>query len=122
MHVLNCIDGCIPSDMATGKADDIEEERRLLYVAMTRARDHLTLLLPHRFYVRQQSGTGDRHVYAVRSRFLTDDVCRHFDQDAWPVAAHEPGRTAPEAGVVIDVGARLRAAWSQPGSQSILRK
>ena len=43
MHVLNCVDGCIPSDMATGKAEDIEEERRLLYVAMTRAKDHLTL-------------------------------------------------------------------------------
>ena len=122
VHVLNCIDGCIPSDMATGKAEDIEEERRLLYVAMTRARDHLTLLLPHRFYVRQQNGAGDRHVYAARSRFLTDDVCRHFDQDAWPVAAHEPGRATPEAGVVIDVGARLRAAWSPPGSQGILRK
>lgn len=51
MHpiVLNVVDGCIPSDMATGNAAEIEEERRLLYVAMTRARDHLYLIQPHRF-------------------------------------------------------------------------
>ena len=78
VQVLNCIDGCMPSDMATGNADDIEEERRLLYVAMTRARDALTLLLPQRFYVHQQRAYGDRHVYAARSRFLTDDVCEHL--------------------------------------------
>jgi DNA helicase-2/ATP-dependent DNA helicase PcrA len=42
VHVLNVVDGCIPSDMATGSADDIEEERRLLYVAMTRAKERCT--------------------------------------------------------------------------------
>jgi DNA helicase-2/ATP-dependent DNA helicase PcrA len=51
VFVLNVVDGCIPSDMSTGNAEDIEEERRLLYVAMTRAKDQLTLILPHRFYV-----------------------------------------------------------------------
>ena len=47
VFVLNVVDGCIPSDMATGHAVEIEEERRLLYVAMTRARHHLHLLVPH---------------------------------------------------------------------------
>ena len=46
---LNVVDGCISSDMATGKAEEIEEERRLLYVAMTRAKDQLALVVPHRF-------------------------------------------------------------------------
>ena len=55
MSVLNVVDGCIPSDMATGSAAEIEEERRLLYVAMTRARHHLHLLVPQRFYVTQQA-------------------------------------------------------------------
>ena len=55
VQVLNVVDGCIPSDMATGSTAEIEEERRLLYVAMTRAKDHLALLVPQRFYVRQQS-------------------------------------------------------------------
>ena len=49
--LLNAVDGCIPSDMATGSALEIEEERRLLYVAMTRAKEHLDILLPQRFYV-----------------------------------------------------------------------
>ena len=54
VFVLNVVDGCIPSDLATGSAAEIEEERRLLYVAMTRAKDHLHLLVPQRFYVHQQ--------------------------------------------------------------------
>ena len=51
MYVLNVVDGCIPSDMATGSRREIEEERRLLYVAMTRAKDHLHLMVPQRFFV-----------------------------------------------------------------------
>ena len=37
VFVLNAVDGCIPSDLGTGTTAEIEEERRLLYVAMTRA-------------------------------------------------------------------------------------
>ena len=51
MFVLNCVDGCIPSDLATGSSEEIEEKRRLLYVAMTRAKDELALVVPQRFYV-----------------------------------------------------------------------
>src|SRR5574340_412854 len=49
--LLNAVDGCLPSDMATGSSRDIEEERRLLYVAMTRAKDELDLMIPQRFYL-----------------------------------------------------------------------
>ena len=75
-------------------------ERRLLYVAMTRAEDYLTLLLPQRFYVRQQGNNGNRHVYAVRSRFLSDSVCGHFQQETWPAAA------AGEVAKTVSKGAR----------------
>ena len=74
VFVLNVVDGCIPSDMATGKTEEIEEERRLLYVAMTRAKDQLALIVPHRFYKHGQSRTGDQHLYASRSRFIPASV------------------------------------------------
>jgi len=111
VQVLNCVDGCIPSDMSSGRPEDIEEERRLLYVAMTRAKDHLSLVLPQRFYVRQQGSAGDRHVYAARSRFLTATVCERFDEQTWPPVMREPDAVARPAGPKVDVGARLRAAW-----------
>ncbi len=64
VFVLNGVDGCIPSDLGVGASDDIEEERRLLYVALTRAKDRLSLIVPQRFFTHGQSATGDRHVYA----------------------------------------------------------
>ena len=72
VFVLNVVDGCIPSDLGTGTTAEIEEERRLLYVAMTRAKDHLHLVVPQRFFTHQQSATGDRHVYAARTRFIPE--------------------------------------------------
>ena len=39
VFVLNAVDGCIPADLGVGTKEEIEEERRLLYVAMTRAKD-----------------------------------------------------------------------------------
>jgi DNA helicase-2/ATP-dependent DNA helicase PcrA len=70
VSVLNAIDGCIPSDLSTGNTAEIEEERRLLYVAMTRAKDHLDLILPQRFFAHQQKSSGDRHMYTSRTRFI----------------------------------------------------
>src|ERR1700686_4708390 len=55
VFVLNVVDGCIPSDLGTGASEEIEEERRLLYVAMTRARDDLHLVVPQRFFTRGQT-------------------------------------------------------------------
>jgi DNA helicase-2/ATP-dependent DNA helicase PcrA len=110
VYVLNVVDGCIPSDMATGTPEQIEEERRLLYVAMTRARDHLYLLHPLRFFVRQQPRYGDRHIYAPRSRFIPDAILDRFESSIHgrrqAADAEAPGRVAR-----IDVGARLRDMW-----------
>jgi DNA helicase-2/ATP-dependent DNA helicase PcrA len=118
VQILNCIDGCIPSDMATGKADEIEEERRLLYVAMTRAKDALTLLLPQRFYVRQQSGMGDRHVYAARSRFLTEAICERFDQQSWPSQPDQAMNIRAPGTTKVDLRALLRETWTAPKPNS----
>ena len=102
--------------MSTGTTEEIEEERRLLYVAMTRARDDLDLISPQRFFVRQQSAHGDKHVYALRSRFIPDQLTDFFDACASPA-----GNAAAEANIVrqpeapIDVAARIRARWSSKG-------
>jgi DNA helicase-2/ATP-dependent DNA helicase PcrA len=82
VFVLNVVDGCIPSDMCTGSSNEIEEERRLLYVAMTRAKENLHLMVPHKFYVRQQTNLGDKHVYAGRSRFITKVMESKFESIA----------------------------------------
>src|SRR5208337_1589478 len=86
VFVLNCVDGCIPSDLATGSSEEIEEERRLLYVAMTRARDELALIVPQRFYVHGQPKNGDRNVFASRTRFIPPPLLKHFDGQTYPAA------------------------------------
>lgn len=112
VHVLNVVDGCLPADMATGRAAEIDEERRLLYVAMTRAKDALTLWVPQRFHVTQQRAWGDRHLFALRSRFLPDELLPLFERSGPPAA----GPDAPAADPLppFDLTARLRGAWT-PG-------
>jgi DNA helicase II / ATP-dependent DNA helicase PcrA len=111
VHVLNVVDGCIPSDMATGSLEEIEEERRLLYVAMTRAREHLHLVVPNKFFIKQQTQMGDRHVYAQRTRFVSPAMLKHFEECTWLNAdtAHLK-KPMPEA-VRMLVRERARNAW-----------
>jgi DNA helicase-2/ATP-dependent DNA helicase PcrA len=113
VQVLNVVDGCIPSDMSTATADEVEEERRLLYVAMTRAKEELALLVPQRFHVHQQAAHGDRHVYASRTRFIPDALARHFECCSWPMATPcaDESRAARGAAPAIDIAARVRASW-----------
>jgi DNA helicase-2/ATP-dependent DNA helicase PcrA len=109
VFVLDVIDGRIPSDLGVGTTDELEEERRLLYVAMTRARDHLHLVQPLRMYVENQHRHGDRHVFAPRSRFLPDAILDRFERvvRGRGVAGLERAAAAPQ----VDVAARLRAMW-----------
>ncbi|MCU0976418.1 MAG: ATP-dependent helicase [Steroidobacteraceae bacterium] len=111
VFVLNVADGNFPSEFAAGREDLLEEERRLLYVAMTRARDQLHLVEPQRYYVTQQSRRGDGHVYGARSRFLTDAVLGTLERDSFGATPPAAGAPAPAAGVSVDVGARLRGMW-----------
>jgi len=111
VFVLNCVDGCIPSDLAVGSNEEIEEERRLLYVAMTRAKDSLSLIIPQRFYTHGQTPQGDRHVYASRTRFIPATLLQFFEVGTWPqVAASDPERREARQ-IRVDVGARMRGMW-----------
>jgi DNA helicase-2/ATP-dependent DNA helicase PcrA len=111
VYLLNAVDGCIPSDMATTSPGEIEEERRLLYVAMTRAKDELHLIVPQRFFTHHQPSAGDRHVYASRTRFIPAAILDRFDMCAWPLAKASGAtkRSAVPAG--IDLKSRMRGMW-----------
>ena len=111
VHVLNVVDGCMPADMATGNAAEIEEERRLLYVAMTRARRHLNLLAPQRFHVTQQARWGDRHLYAGLSRFLSPAVQACCDLEGGPAVADDAVALGLAPGSV-DLASRLLKRWT----------
>ena len=110
VHILNAVDGCLPSDLATGTSAEIEEERRLLYVAMTRARDHLHVIVPQRFFVHGQRSNGDRHMYASRTRFIPAALLEHFECCAWPRAA-ATGAAAKPVRSPVDIRARVRRSW-----------
>jgi DNA helicase-2/ATP-dependent DNA helicase PcrA len=112
VYVLNVVDGSFPSEFSTGDTELIEEERRLLYVALTRARSDLALLAPLKFHLTHQSRQGDAHVYGGRSRFVTDKVLKTLEAVAFRGSLG--GAEALEqasAPVTVDVGARLRDMW-----------
>ena len=111
VYVLSVADGNFPSEFSTGRAELIEEERRLLYVAITRAKTSLHLLSPLRYYVTQQPRRGDAHVYGARSRFMTRAVLAQLEQVTWPteeMGAVAPVRDAPQ----VDIAAKLRGMWA----------
>jgi len=106
VHVIHAADGMIPSDMATGDDDEIEEERRLLYVAMTRARDALHVTWPQRYY-RRPKGLEDPHAFSQVSRFLTDEVRATFDETGPSVVDVRGDANHAVARGVADVDALL---------------
>ncbi|MEE3499885.1 ATP-dependent helicase [Acidiphilium acidophilum] len=119
VFVLNVVDGCMPSDLGTGQSQEIEEERRLLYVAMTRAKDDLHLMIPQRFFVHGQAAYGDRHVYAARTRFIPNAIVHLFDMTNWPPAVVGATNAEPISPVPrVDLGARMRGMW-RSGAQNV---
>ena len=109
--VLNVIDGCMPSDLGAGTMAELEEERRLLYVAMTRAKDNLHLITPQRFFVHGQHSRGDRHLYASRTRFIPDHLLHLFERLPWPVATGGPTKPSSQPASQFDIRGRMRGMW-----------
>ena len=113
VFLLNVVDGSFPSEFATGKAELIEEERRLLYVGLTRAQNDLLLVAPLKFHLTGQSRQGDAHVYGGRSRFLTDKVLKTLEASTFQgsslgtvdVALQTSGEST------LDITARMKDMW-----------
>jgi len=113
VYVLNVVDGSFPSEFSTGKPELIEEERRLLYVALTRAQNELAVLVPLKFHLTNQPRHGDAHVYGGRSRFMTERVLKTLDAITFHGTAAGAGDALQDSSstVTLDVGARLREMW-----------
>jgi ATP-dependent DNA helicase UvrD/PcrA len=73
VHLIHASDGNLPSDMALSNRAGLDEERRLLYVALTRARHGLNIYVPIRYFHRPR-GSDDASGFGKTSRFLTDQV------------------------------------------------
>ncbi|HUG25712.1 ATP-dependent helicase [Piscinibacter sp.] len=111
VHVLNVVDGCMPADLHAATSAQLDEERRLLYVAMTRAKRHLHLLVPQRFYVTQQGAGGDRHVYGALTRFIPPPVAALFEVVGPQASAGDGGVVLGPDAAPVDLRARMRDAW-----------
>ncbi len=111
VFVLNFSDGNFPNEFATRNPEMIEEERRLVYVAMTRAKQSLHLVSPLRYHVTQQRRDGDKHVYGARSRFMTDSMMSTVDQVFYGRSESSSERLQPRSDKQIDVAGRIRDMW-----------
>lgn len=110
VYVIHAADGNIPSDMATGSEGEVEEERRLFYVALTRAKDFLEVVFPLRYY-QKKFGMGDRHSYAQLTRFLPEGILHHFERVKLDAPA---GRSLGlgGAGVTTELKKTVAAMWA----------
>ncbi|HTP39785.1 MAG TPA: ATP-dependent helicase [Steroidobacteraceae bacterium] len=113
VYLINVVDGSFPSEFSTGKPELIDEERRLLYVALTRARNELQVCVPLKFPLTQQQRQGDAHVYGARSRFVTDKVLKTMDQTSYQSsrAGDSPLAATSASPVTVDVASRLKDMW-----------
>jgi DNA helicase-2/ATP-dependent DNA helicase PcrA len=112
VHVIHAADGMIPSDMSTGDPEEIEEERRLFYVALTRARDTLHVYFPLRYH-RSNRGLEGRHWYAQLTRFMPDEVRARFElRSTYVDATDARDSTLATTGSTSGVDALLAGLWS----------
>lgn len=109
VHVIHAADGNIPSDMATGSPEQIEEERRLFYVALTRAKDWLYVTIPQRYYFHGYF-RSDQHSYAQPTRFLTKAAMKHFDQKSARTAPADAEEDVPLANT-SNVRKKIKQRW-----------
>ncbi len=94
VNIIHAADGMIPSDMATADEAGVDEERRLFYVAMTRAKDHLCVYFPLRYY-HTKHRMGDSHSYAQLTRFISPTALSLFDQQSAAIEMDAASPTDP---------------------------
>jgi DNA helicase-2/ATP-dependent DNA helicase PcrA len=111
VHLIHAADGMFPSDMATGDRESIEEERRLFYVALTRAREHLHIYAPLRYHHHGPFGRGDAHSYGARTRFLPARLDGLLEHRAVRSSRTDTTLPAPAVALPTAVDEVLRGLW-----------
>ena len=111
VHIIDAADGRFPSDMATGSREEIEEERRLFYVAVTRAKEHLHIYAPLRYHHSGPFGRGDKHSYAQRSRFLAPEVDSLLEHRPVRARGEDVALPSPAVALPAAVDESLRGLW-----------
>jgi DNA helicase II / ATP-dependent DNA helicase PcrA len=110
VYVLNVAEGNFPSEISAGKPEMIEEERRLLYVAMTRARSELHLCAPLKYQDSKRTKSGDANADGGKSRFMTDKLLNCCERTAFRSIRGVNNLRAGEA-ATVDVASQLKEMW-----------
>ncbi len=111
VHILNVADGNFPNEYSAGDDKAIEEERRLLNVAITRAKNEVHLIQPLKYWIPEQQRYGDRHVYGGKSRFLTEKILSLLDCTHYPSKHTTPENLAQGQQVISDIREKLLSMW-----------
>jgi DNA helicase-2/ATP-dependent DNA helicase PcrA len=114
VYVIHAADGMIPSDMALDDEAGLEEERRLFYVAVTRAKDWLYVVFPLRYYYRRYA-LGDAHGYAQITRFLHSDVMALMELRT--VAPPEDEDVPVQIRTETDIRKKIARLWEPPDDE-----
>ncbi|MFT5691018.1 MAG: DNA helicase-2/ATP-dependent DNA helicase PcrA [Oceanicoccus sp.] len=112
VHVLNVADGNFPNEYAVGDKRTIEEERRVLNVAITRAKEELHLIQPLKYWVPEQQRYGDRHVYGAKSRFFTEPTVQLLETTFYPKRECNETEKAVACKAITDIKQTVLGIWS----------
>jgi DNA helicase-2/ATP-dependent DNA helicase PcrA len=107
VFLIWAVDGYFPMARALGTQDEIEEERRLMYVALTRARNHLAVCYPVNVYDTRRG--ADYSIDQV-SRFLDRGV-RESMQRVVVEAPDRAPESSPSLTPVVDLRAMMRGRF-----------
>lgn len=112
VFVIHAADGNIPADMATGSAEEIEEERRLLYVAMTRAKNQLYVMRPERYYFHHRR-RSDQHSLSKITRFLTGPIQAMMERVSFGMSGGDPGSSGSRipVGDTSEIRKKISRLW-----------
>ncbi|MCP4272798.1 MAG: ATP-dependent helicase [Gammaproteobacteria bacterium] len=111
VFIINVADGNFPNEYAAKDPKDIEEERRLLNVAITRAQKNLQLIQPLKYWVPEQQRFGGRHVYGAKSRFLSNNVCECLSEMSYRDENLVSVDSAVAAKAILHIKTQILGMW-----------